>query len=286
MPPSLSVVVRSHNDEPFIALTLERLLSQRGVPEFEIVSCDDASTDRTPEIIAGFPSVRRIGRPEGGYVPGKTLNYAVRHCRGAIVVFNNADAVPQGEDYLAKLTAPLLEDAAVGATFGNQLPRETAEPLVRKDHLRAFGDGGTAAKWKFFFSLASSAVRREELLQYPFSEELQYSEDVEWAYRCVGRGGRLCYVSSARVEHSHNYTAAEVRKRFYNEGRAAARIFGEAPGALTVARQVVAETLRDFAFLAVRPSAWRYFPAAPLRRFRQRVCFMRGARDWMKEAAR
>ena len=92
---------------------------------FEVLCCDDASRDRTPEIIASFPRVVALPRPEGEYIPGRRLNYMVGCCHGDIVVFNNADAVPQGKRWLIDLITPLLEGRA-DAVYGNQLPRPDA----------------------------------------------------------------------------------------------------------------------------------------------------------------
>ncbi|MBS1370177.1 MAG: glycosyltransferase [Lentisphaeria bacterium] len=282
MEPVISVVVRSHNDEAYVGRTLEVLTGQRCSVPFEILSVDDASTDRTPEIIAGFPAVRRIERPSGGYVPGRTLNRAVAECRGEIVVFNNADAIPLGAGYLEHLTEPLRSGGGVCAAYGNQLPRPDALHLVRKDHLRAFGDGKTAAKWRFFFSLASSAARRKELLEHPFSETIRYSEDVEWAVRAVARGGAIRYVPEAQVEHSHNYTLCELWKRFRGEGGADAEIFGAAPGWGAGVARACMEFLRDAAYLAARPAGWpELFPAFP-RRLVQKIAYCRGAADYRK----
>ena len=74
--PKVSIVIRSHNDSAFISDTLKELLSQ-DFQDFEIISCDDASTDGTAEVIASFPQVIRLERPEGRYIPGKTLNHAI-----------------------------------------------------------------------------------------------------------------------------------------------------------------------------------------------------------------
>ena len=67
--------------------------------------------------------------------------------------------MPLDERWLESLVAPLKAGAA-DATFANQLPRADATALVRRDYLRAFGDGRAAATWPRFFSLASAAARR------------------------------------------------------------------------------------------------------------------------------
>ena len=269
----VSILVRSKNDEAYVGSTLKAILEQESPVPFEVISCDDASTDRTPEIIASFPEVIRLPRPDGEYRPGQRLNYMIRHCRGDLVVFNNADAVPQDKHWLANLIAPRC-DGSADAVYGNQLPRPDAAYLVRKDNLRAFGDSSIAASWKFFFSLATSAAKREDLLANPFDETIRYSEDVEWAHR---RPIRIKYAADARVEHSHNYTLAQLRRRFHGEGQADARIFGPTPLWRELA-SALRETLRDFAYLLPRPRGWRELPVAPIRRLTQRYCHWKGGR--------
>ena len=278
MDPAVSILIRSRNDERFIGETLRAIFRQEDSPSFEVVSCDDASTDRTPEIIAEFPQVRRLPRLDGAYFPGRVLNHMVRHSSGKIIVFNNADAVPQDASWLHELTAPLLEDRA-DAVYGNQLPRSDAAYLVRKDNLRAFGDGKVAAKWDFFFSLATAAAKRDDLLEHPFDESLRYSEDVEWAHR---RPIRIVYAAKARVEHSHNYTVAELKRRFYGEGYADAAIFGKRPPLWRELLSGMMETFRDAAFLFAHPAGLGELPMSPVRRFVQRYSHWKGGRDYVR----
>ena len=275
----ISILVRSCNDEPFIGKTLQAVLDQKCSIPFEIVSCDDASKDRTPEIIASFPSVIRLPRPDGEYRPGRRLNYMVSHSHGDLIVFNNADAVPQNCHWLDELVAPLV-DGRADAVYGNQLPRSDAVYLVRKDNLRAFGDGREAATWRFFFSLATSAVRRSDLTEHPFDEKIRYSEDVEWAHR---RPIRIVYAPNAMVEHSHNYTISELKRRFYGEGRADAEIFRDRPDLLREMVSAAAETLRDFRFLLAHPAGLGELPGAPVRRFVQRFYHWKGVCDYVRQ---
>ena len=277
--PRISVIVRAHNDEALIERTLAGIFSQQPPPS-EVIVCDDNSTDRTREVAARFP-VRFVERPDGPYKPGRTLNALVRAAMGEIVVFNNSDAVPLDEHWLCELVKPLLSGAPRVFAFANQLPRPDAQALVRKDNERAFGDGKVQATWKFFFSLASSATWRQNLLEVPFDEGIQYSEDVEWAWRNSRREKdpvKIVYCPDAHVEHSHNYTLRELAKRFRGEGAADRVIFGESP---SLAREIFGaarETLRDWAYLLRRPRDWAEIPSAPVRRLVQRIAHWRGAR--------
>ena len=275
--PKVSVLVRAYNDEALIGRTLRGIFAQKVDFAFEVVVCDDNSTDRTREIAAQFP-VRFFERPAGPYKPGRTLNALVGDAKGEIVAFNNSDAIPLDDQWLAELVKPLAAAKSVFA-FANQLPRPDAQALVRKDSERAFGDGRVQAAWKFFFSLASSATWRQNLIDTPFDEAIQYSEDVEWTWRNSRRADnpiKVVYCPDAHVEHSHNYTLRELAKRFRGEGVADRAIFGDSPSLVRELVGAARETLRDWAYLAKRPCDWREVPSAPVRRFVQRISHWRG----------
>ena len=278
--PFVSILMRARNDEALIGRALKAVFAQKTDLKFEVVVCDDASTDGTREVAARFP-VRFFERPAGPYKPGRTLNPLVRAAKGDIVVFNNSDAVPLDERWLDELVKPLLAGSRHVFAFANQLPRADAQALVRKDNERAFGDGKVQATWRFFFSLASSATWRQNLLEVPFDEDIQYSEDVAWAWRNSRREVdpvKIVYCPDARVEHSHNYTLKELAKRFRGEGAADRVIFGDRPSLLRELVGAARETLRDWVYLAVRPRGWLEIPVAPVRRLVQRVSHWSGTR--------
>ncbi len=279
--PFASILVRAHNDAAFIERTLEGIFAQKVDFAFEVVVCDDASTDETRAIAARFP-VRFFERPAGAYKPGRTLNALVAAAAGEVVVFNNADAVPLDENWLSELVRPLAGSRVF--TFANQLPRADAQALVRKDNERAFGDGKVQATWRFFFSVASAATWRRILVEAPFDEAIQYSEDVEWAWRNSRRDAdpvRIVYCPDAHVEHSHNYTLRELARRFCGEGAADQVIFGDAPSLMREILGAARETLRDWAYLAPRPKDWLEIFSAPIRRFVQRISHWRGMRNML-----
>ena len=218
--------------------------------DFELINIDCSSTDGTYEIIKKCNVNGKIFsiKPKD-YVPGVVLNNAVKECCGEIVVFNNSDCVPLNNNWLPELIT-CFEDKSTVACFGNQLTRSDAKPLVIKDNTRAFGDGKISGKWKHFFSLATSAARLNTLLEHPFNENLQYSEDIEWSYRLKKLGMKIVYCENAKVEHSHNYTLKEVRKRFYSEGYAEAIIYNtEMKFFIGLFKPLCMEILRDFIYL-------------------------------------
>lgn len=283
----ISIIIRAKNEMPWIKYTL-RMLRQQSRQDFEVVAVDSGSTDGSfEELLEWKPQVLYQIKPED-YIPGKVLNEAIQKTKGDIIVFNNADCIPENRDWLANLVAPLKsgEESPV-ATFGRQNPRAKAYPLVRKDYERAFGDGSEHRKWRHFFSLASSAVKRELILRHPFREDIQYSEDIEWSWRMKILGNQIQYVPEAEVEHSHNYNFKGLAKRFFGEGKAEAAIYEDYYQShpqersrdysyfRSVLLSALAESFRDVHYLLLK-GRLGWIPVAPIYRFIQRNYVFRG----------
>lgn len=268
--------MRSKNEMPYVKYAL-KMLQEQTEQDFELVCVDSGSTDGSWDIIRrANPETCYAISPES-YIPGKVLNEAVQHCRGNIIVFNNADCIPCDKYWLENLVKPFEEDPDTIATFANQLARPYANPLVRKDYERAFGDGSISSTWRHFFSLASSAVRAEVIREYPLDPTIQYSEDIEWSWRMKKLGRKIQYVKDSRVEHSHDYTLKQLYKRFFGEGKADARIYpGEQkPLARAVLLPTIAEWLRDIAYLTKKGQV-AYIPYALIHRFIQKYAYWKG----------
>ena len=279
--PMVSIVMRSINDLSFIEKTLQAVFNQK-FKDFELINIDSGSTDGTYEIIKRYNPDKSYQIKREDYVPGRVLNDAVKLCSGEIIVFNNSDCIPMDSDWLGNLIKPLLENPEVVAVFGNQIPRPDATPLVVKDYRRAFGDGSVSASWDHFFSLATSAVRKCDILQHPFNDSLKYSEDIEWSWRMKQAGRKIVYAPDAVVEHSHNYKLREVWKRFYNEGLADGFIYGKSKNLLYgMLLPFCVEACRDIGFLS-RNGSVAYIPYGLVYRFIQRLSAWKGRRDFLK----
>src|SRR5436305_11898720 len=76
------------NGEQFLEAALRSVLAQDYEP-LEIVVCDDGSTDRTPEILASFPSVEVVRQQQRGAAAAR--NAAVAASSGELAAFFDAD---------------------------------------------------------------------------------------------------------------------------------------------------------------------------------------------------
>lgn len=296
--PEVSILMRSKNDIGYITDTLGMLFRQT-FRDFELLNVDSGSTDGTFEAIRQVnPQVEQI-RPEE-YNPGRVLNAMAGRARGQLLVFLNSDATPATESWLENLTSPLRRDPKVAATFGRQVARPNAHPLVVRDYLATYGEWTAPAvcsrltlgndAWFHLFSLANAAVRRTCWQERPFSTRVQYSEDIEWAYWARRVGYRIEYAPDAVAVHSHNYTYREAWTRHFEEGRADAQIFrdgnGRSRSLLThAALPYLSALARDLAF-CWRRSCLAAFLHSPRVRYAQKFGRYSGYRTGIAERKR
>ena len=136
--PLVSVLVPSYNGAAFLREALDSILDQT-YPNLEVILLDDASTDETPDIAAGYGDrIRYVRQPKnlGIY---DNVNIGIERARGALIATYHADDI-----YLPTI---IEEQAAyfqahpeVGAVFcsdifvdakGNEYGRISLPPDVR-----------------------------------------------------------------------------------------------------------------------------------------------------------
>src|SRR3954454_13812946 len=86
--PLVSVIVAAFQAEAFLEDAIASILAQDYAP-FEVVVCDDGSTDRTSEILAAHPELHTIRQPNSG--PAAARNAAVGASSGELLAIFDAD---------------------------------------------------------------------------------------------------------------------------------------------------------------------------------------------------
>jgi glycosyltransferase involved in cell wall biosynthesis len=211
----VSIVIRSKNEERFIGAVLARVLEQEGADPYDVLVLDSGSQDRTLDIVRGFP-VRLATMPPEQFTFGRALNHGVSLTSGDIVVFLSAHCVPRERTWLRALTAPLMSDVQVAATYGRQEPMPGVNPFEEIELERTFGPTADSAVLAHF-SNANSAIRRHLVTQYPFDEIMSGGEDFLWA-QGLPSSYTVRYVATASVFHSHPPSLRYWRRRAYIEG--------------------------------------------------------------------
>lgn len=222
--PAVGLIMRSKDEMPHTPAVFAALNNQT-YQNFRVYCIDSGSTDGTLDAIRdGEPHELVEIKPED-YVPGRVLNRMVGLTTEPIVVFLNADAIPQSDDWLEKLLVPILADKA-DATMSKQITRPDAYFIVDYDYRRAYDPKNIKAENADFFSAVACAFRRELWEDEKFYEE-GYAEDLVWAARCRAKGARFHLVLDSVVEHSHNYSIPSLTKKKYRHGKVFARLYGQ-----------------------------------------------------------
>jgi glycosyltransferase involved in cell wall biosynthesis len=111
--PFISVLIPAFNEEALIARTIERVqqsFAQVEHPAFEIIVCDNNSTDRTSEV-AQSNGARVVFEPHNQI--SRARNTAARHAQGEWLIFLDADTLLPAE--LLQSTIDTINGGGIGA---------------------------------------------------------------------------------------------------------------------------------------------------------------------------
>ena len=281
--PLITIVLRSFNEGWALRETLPAVAAQE-YTNWELIVIDSGSTDGSMDLLRqASPRCLIHIRPEE-YNPSRVMNWGMELAKGDFGIFLNADATPQGKNWLRPLVQA-LQDPRTAAVFGRQVPRPNCQAVFAVDYERCFGPQRETAAWDHFFSMVSSGIRKDIWSQRGFLEKMQYSEDDEYTRWCKAQGYQVVYCPESVVMHSHNYTLPQAYRRSYGEARALAAVWSGNPGEInwwrTVALGWLADARRDLRFCA-RNRRLREFPHALRVRARQRRAKLAGFRDGWK----
>jgi len=221
--PPVSIILRSFNEAWALRDTLPALTAQN-YRNWELIAFDSGSSDGSVELIREAKPRHFVQMLPHEYRPGRVLNRGMELARGDRVIFLNADATPQGPDWLGPLVSALA-DPQVAAVFGRQIPRPDCAAVFAHDYERCFGEKRESVHWDHFFSMVSSGLRRDAWARRGFRETMQYSEDDEYTRWCRAEGYRISYCADSVVMHSHNYTPRQAYKRSFGEAWALADVW-------------------------------------------------------------
>ncbi len=221
--PIVSIVMRSFNEAWALRGTLPALRAQE-LTEWELIVIDSGSSDGSQDLIRAAEPAHFVQIQPQEYNPSRVMNQGMRLARADLVVFLNADATPQGPNWLRPLV-DALADPKVAAVYSRQIPRPDCQAVFAHDYDRCFGPRRESAAWDHFFSMVSSGLRRDVWALRGFREDLQFAEDDEYTRWCIQHGYTVRYVPESVAMHSHNYTPPQAYKRAFGDARAFAATY-------------------------------------------------------------
>ncbi len=209
--PSVTLIVPAYNEEAVIERRLGNLLElDYPAGRLEIVVADDASDDRTAELVerlaAREPRVRLLRYERGGKLPN--LNRTVATVDSEIVAFSDANCV-WASDALAKLIRNFADDdvAYVCGQLRLQRPDGTNREgaywryelwLRESESLLGSITGGNGAIY---------AIRRADYAEAPFGHDLSFPP------LAVRRGRRAVYEPEALAFEKPTPESADEYRR-------------------------------------------------------------------------
>jgi len=201
--PFVSVIIPVYNDPLGLDRCLQALTKQTcGVGRFEVLVVDNGSDpeSRPPD---EYPPLeyRLLDEP----VPGSYMarNHGVRHARGQVLAFTDADCRPI-ETWIDAGTGCLTEEMIGAATGPVEIDfrnprRPTAIELY--ESLHAFTQEENATKRGFGVTANLFVPAGLWKTVGEFDEALASGGDLEWGGRLTAKGFMVRYCSDARVFH-------------------------------------------------------------------------------------
>jgi len=238
----LSIVIVTHNSLSLVEECLRSIEQYPPSSSFETIIIDNASTDGTPEMIAGkFENVRLVANDENtGYSRG--VNQGIKLGSGRMILILNPDIVLR-EGSIDNLIAFMDKTPHAGIaaskllyldgriqyscrrfytlqalifrrTFlGKLLPR--AKPL--REHLMTDYDHEEVREVDWVTG-ACMLARREAIEKVGLMDErfFLYFEDIDWCYRMKNQGWSVFYVPQSVMIHRFERASAKsvFRKPF------------------------------------------------------------------------
>lgn len=221
----VSMIIPTQNGGQYLVRLFETLKKQSINPD-QILVVDSSSDDDTLRICkTSGADVIQIGAKTFDH--GGTRNFAASMAQGQILVFMTQDSAFKGNECLKHLIRP-LEDPAIVASYGRQIPREDANPVekfVRSfnypcgEVVKGIDDLPRLGIKTFFFSNACSAIKKDAFEEVGgFPEKTIMNEDMFLAAKLLIKGYKIAYQADAVVYHSHNYSLAMQFKRYFDIG--------------------------------------------------------------------
>lgn len=195
----ISIIIRTKNEERWIAQCLSSVFSQR-YKNFEVIIVDNESSDKTLEKTKAFPVEKILSCHT--YLPGKALNLGIDASTGDYIACLSGHCVAVNEFWLENLLAN-FDDTEVAGVYGRQQPFSFTPDLDKRDLTLIFGLDRKVQRKDSFFHNANSMIRKDLWREIPFDNTVTNIEDRVWAQKMLERNFKIIYEPLASVYHYH-----------------------------------------------------------------------------------
>lgn len=213
--PRVSIVIPAHNAEKSIVRTLRAFQGQT-LGDFEVIVCNDRSTDGTNAAVSAFCSDPRFAVYDApGKGAGAARNFGLGKAKGEYVVFFDADDVVDADFLMAFVSAMEQYDADIAISACRQ--EDEAHHILYEG--KSFGNGLVDKEVIARASILSGinlfsttiAFRRSMLAENDvvFLENVSSFEDIPFWFEAILTANRICFIPTshaAYIQHPHQST--------------------------------------------------------------------------------
>lgn len=217
------------NGGELLLSAIRSVMEQTAKPS-EILIYDTESTDGAVQkikLLVGKIPLKIYPVLKHEFDHGGTRNAALKQARFPWVLYMTQDAICADSQSFRGLLAQTVGKNTV-AVYGKQLPHADANPLAATARAANYGSAvigqnmARAAQLgiKTWFCSNSFCIWNKAALMKAggFAEKLILGEDMHAAARLIQSGGTVVYEPQAQVRHSHNYSATEEFRRYFDIG--------------------------------------------------------------------
>ena len=232
MRPRVSIIIATYNTDAYVSMALSSVINQTE-QDFEIIVCDDCSTDSTVEIVSryakGDDRIHLItsSRNSG---PSRSRNRAIRLAQGEWIAILDSDdyfdrkrlsvllclAEISGFEMMADNLNLIDEEGNVVTPRAFNLPKISEESLTVSVETFVKNDSfsGHALNWGFMKPI----IRRSFLIenQIAFDENIRLGEDFVFYVECLLKGARLGIINRAFYFYREVHGSLSRRGDFRN----------------------------------------------------------------------
>ena len=296
---TVSVCMLGHNVRPYLEESLPIVKRQQGFEHVEILFADNESEDGSGDVAAEH-GAQVVFVPDEEFHHALTRRMLTEKASGEFVCMLVGDATPCDEFWLTRLIEPLQNDPLVRMCFSRWLPRPDAPPVEMFDIIIAFPPKSAEAfiprddaianaeflKDPFPYihsSNVSSAYRREQFLEIPFTKETAICEDQFAAHWFLRQQFKVRYCALSRAYHSHNEPPSAQRRRIRKCAAGLMHVCDvPVPSSSSLFRAIASSFLSAFGILRYTGAPWTKFWNV----FTSRLARKMGERDAVRAAKR
>lgn len=199
MSAAVTLVIPGKNCGATIQPCLDAVIGMVGNADLhEIIFVDDASTDDTATIVAGYP-VRYLSGDGGGR--GSARNIGWQAANTPLIWFIDSDCVAE-PDALSRLRPHLndIQVAGVGGSYGNMRPDSLLACLIHEEIVARHRRMPMEVDYLATFNVL---YRREVLETVGGFAHLPRGQDIDLCYQIHEAGYRMRFEAKSRVKHFH-----------------------------------------------------------------------------------